>query len=78
MNWSVMNAVAVCYEWSVMNGSVLNGHPAEHLPRYLGGLAADKRTRSNERRRIRAVGTLQTCAGLESGIEAAIHAVRKF
>jgi len=26
---------------------------------------------------IRAVGTLQTCAGLESGIEAAIHAVRK-
>jgi len=23
------------------------------------------------------VGTLQTCAGLESGIEAAIHAVRK-
>jgi len=77
MNWSVMNAVAVCYEWSVMNGSVLNGHPAEHLPRYLGGLAADKRTRSNERRRIRAVGTLQTCAGLESGIEAATHAVRK-
>ena len=26
---------------------------------------------------IHAVGTLQTCAGLESGIEAAIHAVRK-
>jgi len=26
---------------------------------------------------IRAVGTLQTCAGLESGTEAAIHAVRK-
>ena len=26
---------------------------------------------------IRAVGTLQTCAGLESGIEAATHAVRK-
>jgi len=26
---------------------------------------------------IHAVGTLQTCVGLESGIEAAIHAVRK-
>ena len=26
---------------------------------------------------IHAVGTLYTCAGLESGIEAAIHAVRK-
>jgi len=26
---------------------------------------------------IHAVGTLQTCAGQESGIEAAIHAVRK-
>ena len=26
---------------------------------------------------MHAVGTLQTCAGLESGIEAAIHAVRK-
>ena len=26
---------------------------------------------------VHAVGTLQTCAGLESGIEAAIHAVRK-
>jgi len=26
---------------------------------------------------IHAVGTLQTCAGLESGTEAAIHAVRK-
>ena len=26
---------------------------------------------------IHAVGTLQTCAGLESGIEAAIYAVRK-
>ena len=26
---------------------------------------------------IHTVGTLQTCAGLESGIEAAIHAVRK-
>jgi len=26
---------------------------------------------------IHAVGTLQTCAGLESGIEAATHAVRK-
>ena len=26
---------------------------------------------------IHAVGTLQTCAGVESGIEAAIHAVRK-
>jgi len=26
---------------------------------------------------IHAVGTLQTCTGLESGIEAAIHAVRK-
>ena len=26
---------------------------------------------------IHAMGTLQTCAGLESGIEAAIHAVRK-
>ena len=26
---------------------------------------------------IHAVGTLQTCAGLESGIEAAIHAVKK-
>jgi len=25
---------------------------AQHLPRYLGGLAVDKRTRSNERRRI--------------------------
>jgi len=24
---------------------------AQHLPRYLGGLAVDKRTRSNERRR---------------------------
>jgi len=26
---------------------------AQHLPRYLGGLAVDKRTRSNERRRTR-------------------------
>jgi len=25
---------------------------AQHMPRYLGGLAVDKRTRSNERRRL--------------------------
>ena len=27
---------------------------------------------------VEAVGTLQTCAGMESGIEEAIHAVKRF
>ena len=35
------------------------------------------RTAEGRHHTVHAVGTLQTCAGLESGIEAAIHAVRK-